>query len=68
MEKKITWIVEQVKTEHLQEVMNKFDANGYDVDTYEHLIESYESVLWIVVGKLKKSPRKPRSKKPKVAD
>lgn len=63
MVEKLTWVVESVTTDKLQEVLNKFEHEGYDVDKYEHVAEHFEGLWWVVVGKLRVPKRTRDAKK-----
>lgn len=46
----LNWKVEIVKIQKLQETMNAMEQDGYEIDKYEHVADTFDGPDWIVVG------------------
>lgn len=47
---RLTWRVEIVKANQLQDMLNTLENEDYEVERFEKHAETYEGVEWIVVG------------------
>jgi hypothetical protein len=47
---KLVWKVVVVKVDKLQDTLNDFEQNDYEIERFERHAETYEGVDWVVVG------------------